>query len=131
MSRPARGSRVTPKGTRPKNHRPKLNEMAARAMTVQEQVARAKAEAAETVVYGKAHGDAVVVAVYGDWQPKSVTVSPSLLDSEDVDMLDDFLLIAMRNAHAAAKELQEQMTSERLDEVGGLDLRAMGLDNVL
>jgi DNA-binding YbaB/EbfC family protein len=131
MNAPHTSKRVTAKGTRPKGQQPGLAEIAARAVAVQEQVSRAKEQAAEQHVVGEAYGGQVRVTIQGDGQPVSVRVAPELLAGDNVDMLDDFLLIAMNEAHTKAMELREKTTEQHLDAIGGIDLKALGLDKVL
>ena len=133
MSKSSNGGRVTAKGTRPRGTstgQPSLQDLAARAMAVQDQVAKAKARAAEAVVTGTAAGGKVQVLMHGDGSPAGIEIDPATAAAE-YDMLGDLLLVAWRDAWLQAQALQDSETAEHLDAIGGIDLRAMGLDRIL
>ena len=132
MARPRNNGRTTPKGTRPHGQKQtnKLQDLADQAMSVQSQVTKAKAAAAAALVEGTAADGLVHVVLGGDGRPDAVRIDESLLDG-DADELSNHVLTALRNAWAAALEMQDSETTAHLDEIGGLDLRAMGLDDVL
>jgi DNA-binding YbaB/EbfC family protein len=88
---------------------------------MQAQLIAAQEQAASTVVEGVAGGGAVRVAVTGAFEFQSVTIAPEAVDPDDVEMLQDLILAALRDA---ADEIQG-LTQ------GGLDLGGMGLDGLL
>ena len=81
----------------------------------------AQEQAASTVVEGVAGGGAVRVAVTGAFEFQSVTISPEAVDPDDVEMLQDLVLAALRDAVDEIQGLTQ----------GGLDLGGMGLDGLL
>ena len=80
----------------------------------------AQAQAAETLLEGAAGGGAVKVVVTGGWQFQSVTIDPSAVDPDDVEMLHDLVLAALH--HAA-----EQVSALH---AGAADLKGMGLPDL-
>ena len=88
---------------------------------MQAQLLAAQEQAASTVVEGVAGGGAVRVAVTGAFEFQSVTISPEAVDPNDVEMLQDLVLAALRDA---VDEIQGLTQS-------GLDLGGMGLDGLL
>ena len=65
---------------------------------VQAQLLAAQEQAAATVVEGVAGGGAVRIAVTGGFEFQSVTISPEAVDPDDVEMLQDLILAALRDA---------------------------------
>ena len=83
----------------------------AQAQQMQEQLAAAQAEVAEQVVQGQAGGGAVRVEVTGAMEFRSVTIDPSAVDPDDVEMLQDLVLAALHDATNQVNELQQGLAS--------------------
>lgn len=75
---------------------------------LQEQLERAQAELAEEVVVGSAGGGAVTVEMTGAQEVRSVHIAPEVVDPEDVEMLQDLILLAFKDAQAKVAELAER-----------------------
>ena len=88
---------------------------------MQAQLMAAQQQAASTVVEGVAGGGAVRVAVTGAFDFQSVTIAPEAVDPDDVDMLQDLILAALRDAVDEIQGLQQ----------GGLDLGDIDLGGLL
>ena len=82
---------------------------------VQENLRQAQQEAAQTTVEGSAGGGAVRVTVTGGLEFQSVRIDPAVVDPDDVEMLEDLVLAAARDAVEKAHEL----TSEALGGITG------------
>ena len=93
-----------------------LGALLEQAQAMQQQLLSAQAEAAEQVVEGVAGGGAVRVAVTGGMEFQSVTIEPSAVDPDDVEMLQDLVLAALHDATAKVNEL----SSQALGGLGGL-----------
>lgn len=93
-------------------------EMAAKLMEGQ-------AEAEAAIITGQAGGGAVQVEMTGGMEFTSVTISPTAVDPDDVEMLEDLVLAALNDAVAQAAELQPSA------DLGGLDLGSLGLGGLL
>jgi len=76
-------------------------------------------EAAAEVVEGSSGGGMVKVEVDGGFNFHSVKIDPSVVNADDVDMLNDLVLAALRDA---ATQLQESQA----DAMGGMDLGGLG-----
>ncbi len=76
-------------------------------------------EAAAEVVEGTSGGGMVSVEVDGGMNFHSVKIDPSVVDPDDVEMLNDLVLAALRDA---ATQIQESQS----DAVGGMDLGGLG-----
>ncbi len=101
-----------------------LQGLLAQAQQVQEQVLAAQAETAEQVLEGSAGGGVVVVAVTGGMEVRSVRISPEVVDPSDVEMLEDLVLAAVRDAVAQVQDAQQAS-------LGGLGLGGGGLGGLL
>lgn len=82
---------------------------------VQENLRQAQREAADTTVEGSAGGGAVRVITTGGLDFQSVKIDPEVIDPEDAEMLEDLILVAVRDAVEKASAL----TSEAIGGIGG------------
>ena len=98
---------------------PDMNDLLKQAQKMQEQLLEAQAAASEQVVEGQSGGGAVRVSVTGGMEFQSVVIDPAAVDPDDVEMLQDLVLAAVRDASAKATELSQQA-------MGGLDLGGLG-----
>lgn len=87
---------------------PDLQSFLAQAQQLQEQLTHARDAAAEQVITGVAAGGKVTVTVTGAMEFGGVHIDPSLL--EDVELLEDLVLAALRDAFTKVSELNEQVT---------------------
>ena len=72
---------------------------------MQKKMAEAQEELGEKRLEGAAGGGMVKVIVSGDKQVVDVVIDPSVVDPEDVEMLQDLVVIATNEAMAKAEEL--------------------------
>ena len=98
---------------------PNMNELLKQAQKMQEQLLAARAEAETQEVEGQAGGGVVKVRVTGGMDFMGVTIDPSVVDPDDVSMLEDLVLAAIRDAVTKAGQISEQA-------MGGLDLGGLG-----
>ena len=95
------------------------NQMMPQARKMQEQLLAAQQKAAETEVSSTAGGGAVKVTAAGDMRIKSLTIDPSAIDPDDVEMLQDMILAAVNDALDSA----ETMAGQQMSAVtGGLNI---------
>ncbi|MEW6153501.1 MAG: YbaB/EbfC family nucleoid-associated protein [Actinomycetota bacterium] len=87
---------------------PDLGALLKQAQAMKEQFDQAKASAAEAEVEGQSGGGMVKVRVTGNLEFLDVTIDPSVVDPGDVEMLQDLVLAAVRDAVARATELSEK-----------------------
>lgn len=69
-------------------------------------------ELADVTVEGMAGQGMVKVVVNGHQEIKSVKINPEVVDPEDVEMLEDLVLTAIKDAVEKSKELSSQKMSE-------------------
>ncbi|MFJ7936886.1 YbaB/EbfC family nucleoid-associated protein [Sporosarcina sp. NPDC096371] len=72
---------------------------------MQKKMAEAQEELGEKRLEAAAGGGMVKVIVSGDKQVVDVIIDPSVVDPEDVEMLQDLIVIATNEAMAKAEEL--------------------------
>src|SRR5215207_5250984 len=89
---------------------PNMNELLKQAQKMQEQLLAARAEAETQEVEGQAGGG---------MEFQGVVIDPSAVDPDDVSMLEDLVLAAIRDAVTKAGQISEKA-------MGGLDLGGLG-----
>lgn len=82
--------------------------LAKMAQQMQADMARVDRELQELTVEGSAGGGAVKAVVTGKQDLISVTIDPGVVDPDDVEMLQDLVLAAVREALEQAKATAEQ-----------------------
>jgi DNA-binding YbaB/EbfC family protein len=90
------------------------------AMQMQQEMERIQAELAETEVEGSAGGGVVRVVVTGKQTVVSVTIDPTAVDPDDVDMLQDLITVALNDALESSRRLAEQKMGALTSLSGGL-----------
>jgi DNA-binding YbaB/EbfC family protein len=82
---------------------------------IQQQLMNAQQAAESQVVSGSAGGGAVTVVVSGAMEFQKVTIDPAVVATGEIDVLEDLILAALRDAVERANELNRQA-------LGGLGL---------
>jgi DNA-binding YbaB/EbfC family protein len=90
------------------------------ALQMQQEMERIQAELAEAEVEGSAGGGVVRVVVTGKQTVVSVTIDPTAVDPDDVDMLQDLITVALNDALDASRRLAEQKMGALSSLSGGL-----------
>lgn len=75
-------------------------------------------------IEGSAGGGMVKVVVDGKGQVRRVSIDPSCVDREDVEMLEDLILAAVKQAQAKARDVYDE---EMRKATGGLPVQLPGL----
>lgn len=102
---------------------PDLGSLLSQLGQVQQSIQEAQESAAAAVVEGSAGGGAVRIGVSGAFEVSSVSIDPSVVDPADVEMLEDLVLAAARDALEKVRELQA-------DALGGVELGGVELGGV-
>ena len=96
-----------------------MNNLMKQALMLQKQMAEMQEEISNTVFEGNANGDLVVTQVNGKKELLSLKIKPEIVDPDDVEMLEDLVITAVRMALSKA----EQETSEKLGKLtGGMNM---------
>ncbi len=82
--------------------------MMQQAQQLQAQLMKAQEDLANQVVEASAGGGAVTVTMNGQQAILSVKISPDVVDPEDVEMLEDLVLSAVKEAQTKAQEAAAQ-----------------------
>jgi DNA-binding YbaB/EbfC family protein len=92
------------------------------AQELQAKLAKAQQELAETTTEVSSGGGAIKIVVDGAQRIRSVTISPEVINAEDVEMLEDLVMTAVNEAIQKSQEL----AASRLSGItGGLKLPGM------
>lgn len=92
--------------------RGQMNGLMRQVQKMQEEVQRAQEEAEKELFTVSAGGGAVEVTITGALEVQSITIQPEVLDSDDVEMLQDLVLAAVNQAIEKAQDaMGDQMSS--------------------
>lgn len=75
-----------------------MQQMLKQAQAMQANMQKIRKEIDETEYEGSAGGDLVKVVFYGTREMKSIKIAPQIVDSEDVEMLEDMVMVAIKEA---------------------------------
>lgn len=89
------------------------------AQELQTKMLQAQEEAAAAVTEGTAGGGAVKAQVRGDLKLVGVTIEKDVVDPEDVEMLQDLIVAAIRDGQDRAEAKQKEVMSSL---TGGINL---------
>jgi DNA-binding YbaB/EbfC family protein len=92
------------------NRQPDMREIMKQAQQMQEELAKTQAELAERRFEGSAGGGMVTAVVTGAPELVEIKISPEVVDADDVEILEDLVLAAVRQAmDEAVKTTNEQL----------------------
>jgi DNA-binding YbaB/EbfC family protein len=84
---------------------PNMQQLMKRAQKMQQELEAAQAELAEARVTGSAGGGLVTATVTGSGELVAIEISPTVIDRDDVETLQDLVVAAIRDANRTAGEL--------------------------
>lgn len=97
----------------------KMDKLLKQAQKMQAQMALAQEELAKTEVEGTAGGGMVKVKVNGQGDVISVSISPEVVNPEEVDMLEDLVLTAFKEATAKSHDMANSAMNSVTGGMGG------------
>ena len=100
-----------------------LGNLARMAQQMQAEMARVQAELEQLTLEGTAGGGAVKAVVTGKQELVSVTIDPTVVDPDDVEMLQDLVTAAVNDALRSAREQAEQKLAAV---TGGMRIPGLG-----
>ena len=89
---------------------------------LQNQMMQAQNNLAEATVTASAGGGAVTVEMTGAQELRSVTIKPEVVDPEDVEMLQDLIMAAFKEAQEKSRQLAADMLGPL---AGGMDISGL------
>jgi DNA-binding YbaB/EbfC family protein len=98
---------------------PDFSKILEQAQQMQSRLENVQAELEKMTVSGTSGGGMVTVDADGKGQITKVRVDPSIVNASDVEMLEDLLLVALREAQQKSAELAKEEMSKL---TGGMGL---------
>ena len=86
-----------------------MQQLMRQAQKMQEELKEKQEELEDTEVVGSVAGGMVEVVMYGDKTLKSVKIKPEAVDPDDVEMLEDLIVAAFKDANEKADELKAEL----------------------
>ena len=99
-----------------------MRQIMQQAQKMQEELAKAQAELAEQRFQGSAGGGMVTAVVTGGPELVEVKISPDVVDATDVEMLEDLVVAAVRQAMDGAVEAANNQLGGITGGLGGMDM---------
>lgn len=96
-----------------------LNKIMEQVTKLQEDLARAQSARAEARVEGSSGGGAVKAVVSGNGELVDLVISPDVLETGDLELLQDMVVAAVRDAQSRARAEWEEQVQEL---TGGLSI---------
>ncbi len=78
------------------------------AQEMQSQMLTAQAEQAKVTLQGTAGDNKVIITVDGNGEFQGIKISPEVVDASEVEMLEDLVLVALKDSAKKVSELQMQ-----------------------
>jgi nucleoid-associated protein EbfC len=101
-----------------------LNKLMKQAQQMQEKMAQAQADLAEKTVEAHAAGGKVIVVANGAGDVVSIKIAKEIVDSEDVEFLEEAILSGVKQAIEQGKAIA---TSEMSKITGAMGVPGLGL----
>ncbi|MBO0652536.1 MULTISPECIES: YbaB/EbfC family nucleoid-associated protein [Streptomyces] len=103
----------------PGGGQPNMQQLLKQAQKMQQDLAAAQEQLANTLVEGSAGGGLVKATVTGAGELQGLVIDPKAVDPEDTETLADLVLAAVRDATASAQQMQEQKLGPLAQGLGG------------
>ena len=97
-----------------------MNNLMKQAQRMQRQMEESQKNLEEAEYTAKAGGGAVEVTVTGKKEIKKLTLSPDVVDPDDIEMLQDLIIAAINEAFGQADEASGAMMNKLTGGLGGL-----------
>lgn len=104
------------------SEQPDLGALLKQAQDMQQQLMAAQSQAAAVVVEGQSGGGMVKVTMTAGGEVQGVSIAPDVVNPDDIEMLEDLVTAAIRDAMIKGGEAQ----SAAMDLGGGFDLGGLG-----
>nr|WTA00463.1 YbaB/EbfC family nucleoid-associated protein [Streptomyces sp. NBC_00857] len=104
----------------PGGGQPNMQDLLQQAQKMQQDLARAQEELAETSVEGLAGGGLVKATVNGSGELLALAIDPKAVDPEDTETLADLVVAAVHAANQNAQQLQQEKLGPLAQGLGGM-----------
>ncbi len=101
-----------------------INKLLKQAQRLQSQMVQAQNELTKKTFEGTAGGNMVKVTLNGGGDCTGISINPEVVVPDDVEMLEDLVLAAFKNAQ---EKVKEQSNAAMGGLTSGMDLGALGL----
>ncbi len=101
-----------------------INKLIKQAQRLQSQMVQAQNELTKKTFEGTSGGNMVKVTMNGGGDCVGVSINPEVIDPDDVEMLEDLIVAAFKNAQ---EKVKEQSNAAMGGLTSGMDLGALGL----
>ena len=105
---------------KPGGGQPNLQALLKQAQQMQRDLAAAQDELASAEIEGSAGGGIVTATVTGNGDVVSIRIDPQVVDSDDVETLEDLVVAAINDATRQAQQLQAEKMGPLAGGMGGL-----------
>ncbi|MFF6955626.1 YbaB/EbfC family nucleoid-associated protein [Streptomyces sp. NPDC088197] len=99
---------------------PNMQALLQQAQKMQQDLATAQQELAETEVEGSAGGGLVTAKVTGAGELRGLVIDPKAVDPDDTETLADLVVAAVHNANEAAQAIQQAKLGPLAQGLGGM-----------
>ena len=96
--------------------------MALDQMKMLQQLRKAQKQLGKEIIEVEAGDGAVVVQITGELKIKSVKINPEMVDLENIEQLEHWVQIAVRDGMAKAQEVAAETMKPLMDGLGNLPL---------
>jgi len=86
------------------------------AQALQREAVKAQEEVEQTEVEGVASNGLVTITMNGKFETTGVKIDPSIVDPDDVEMLEDMIVVALNDANEKISKIKAQ----KMGKFGGL-----------
>lgn len=90
---------------------------------MQKEMAKMQEEVKTKTVEASVGGGAISIVMNGEKEVQSLSINPSVVDPEDVEMLEDLIIAVVNEANKKVDDLLQQEMSKV---TGGMNLPGMG-----
>jgi DNA-binding YbaB/EbfC family protein len=101
-----------------------IQDLMKQAQRMQQEMMRIQGELATKTVEASSGGGMVTVVVNGKQELVSITIEPSVVDPDDVDMLQDLIMAAVNEGLAKS---QDMVKEEMAKVTGGLSIPGLSM----
>ena len=101
-----------------------LGDVLKQAKEMQGRMAQIQEEMAQSIVVGQSGGGMVEVVLNGKQEVQKIKIDPTVVDSDEVEMLQDLIVAALNDAQRKVQEMSKQSFSKL---TGGLEVPGLNL----